>query len=195
MKLNSEFYCREDVVELAKELVGCIIYTRFDKQLCGAIIAETEAYAGITDKASHAWGNRFTKRTSVMYRSGGHAYVYLCYGIHNLFNIVTATENTPHAILIRGAIPSTNHPIMMSRMGINDIRQLKLDGPGKFSKAMGIELSHNELPLSGNKIWIETNRKKDADYQIINTPRIGISYAEEDAELPYRFLIKNYWQL
>jgi DNA-3-methyladenine glycosylase len=194
MKLTTEFYNRHDVVSLARELIGCIIYTKVEHQVCAAVIAETEAYAGIADKASHAYGGRFTNRTSVMYNSGGVAYVYLCYGIHKLFNIVTANKGIPHAILIRGAIPLLNEVAMKKRFGMNVQHLLTINGPGKFSKAMGIELLHNGISLTEDEIWVEKS-DFEIDEKIIKcTPRIGVDYAAEDAMLPYRFLIRNYWK-
>jgi DNA-3-methyladenine glycosylase len=103
--LPSEFYIRTDVVQVARDLLGKVLYTSFNHEITAGIIIETEAYAGVTDKASHAYNNRRTARTEIMYRTGGTAYVYLCYGIHSLFNIVTSVEDNPHAVLIRGIEP------------------------------------------------------------------------------------------
>jgi DNA-3-methyladenine glycosylase len=194
MKLNSGFYQRHDVVAIARELLGCIIHTNVDGKICSAVIAETEAYAGIVDKASHAHGGRFTSRTSVMFKNGGVAYVYLCYGIHKLFNIVTAAEGVPHAILVRGGIPILYETVMRDRFALADNKPLIINGPGKFSKAMGIELMHNGTSLTGDKIWIEKAANKISKNTIISTPRIGVDYAAEHALLPYRFLINNYWR-
>ena len=102
MKIPLSFYQSDDVVFLARSLLGKSLLTFLDGKLTGGIITETEAYAGINDKASHAYGGRKTKRTEVMYREGGVCYVYLCYGIHYLFNVVTGKKDVPHAVLIRG---------------------------------------------------------------------------------------------
>ena len=105
MKLKREFYLREDVVQIAKELLGKVLFTNIGGKITAGIITETEAYAGITDRASHAYNNRRTARTEVMYAVGGTSYVYLCYGIHHLFNVVTNKKDIPHAVLIRAIKP------------------------------------------------------------------------------------------
>ena len=114
-KLSADFYQRDDVLLISHELLGKVLCTNFHGKLTSGIIVETEAYAGITDKASHAYGGRRTKRTKTMYASGGTAYVYLCYGIHHLFNIVTNKENIPHAVLIRAIQPRVGIDIILQR--------------------------------------------------------------------------------
>jgi len=188
MKLTKDFYTGTDVVSLAKELIGKCLFTNFENNFCGGIITETEAYAGITDKASHAYNNRFTKRTEIMFREGGIAYVYLCYGMYSLFNVVTNKENIPHAILIRSIFPTEGKEIMQKRFGKNNLEKYKLNGPGKLSKAMGIHYSHSGINLLENKIWIEDLNIKLNENEILSTNRIGIDYAGEDALLPYRFV-------
>ncbi len=194
MKLNSDFYLGENVLEIAKYLLGCSIFTNTNGLICSALIAETEAYAGVSDRASHAWGGRLTSRTSTMYQGGGKAYVYLCYGMHNLFNVVTGPMGIPHAVLIRGAIPLTNAETMRKRLELSKQKKLSLHGPGKFSKAMGIVLKHNGIDLNENTIWIEKSYTDSMPGPIIQTTRIGIDYAGEDAKLPYRFYIDDYWR-
>lgn len=194
MKENPSFYLHENVVSLAQELLGYNLYTYIDQQLCGVTIAETEAYAGITDKASHAYAGRYTKRTATMYRAGGIAYVYLCYGIHYLLNVVTAGPGIPHAVLIRGAMAHTNLAEMKRRMKYKKEGPLLLNGPGKLSKALGITRIHNETPLDGDTIWISQPSAAVEASSIAIDKRIGIGYAAEDAGLPYRFYIKDYWK-
>lgn len=194
MKVNPSFYLHENVVSLAQDLLGYNLYTYNDQQLCGVTIAETEAYAGITDRASHAYGGRYTKRTATMYKAGGIAYVYLCYGIHHLLNVVTAGPGIPHAVLIRGAMPHTNLAEMKRRMGTKKKGPPLLNGPGKLSKALGIKRMHDGLPLDGDTIWITQASEAVAESSICIDKRIGIGYAAEDAALPYRFYIKDYWQ-
>ncbi|MEO8116910.1 MAG: DNA-3-methyladenine glycosylase, partial [Bacteroidota bacterium] len=109
------FFTRPDVAIIAKELLGKCLATNFDGNLTVLRIVEAEAYNGTVDKASHAFNNRKTNRTKVMYERGGVAYVYLCYGLHQMFNIVTNLENVPHAILIRGGEPVTGIDIMSLR--------------------------------------------------------------------------------
>ncbi len=194
MKLDKQFYQDNDVVELARSLLGCTIYTRVEGIVCSAIIAETEAYAGVSDRASHAWGARLTSRTSIMYEAGGRAYVYLCYGIHKLFNVVTGPNETPHAVLVRGVLPLTNLETMRDRLGLSSQKKMVINGPGKFSKAMGISMKHNGIDLNSNEIWIEKEVDGIQPDSIIQTSRIGVDYAGEDAKLPYRFFIDEYWK-
>ena len=113
--LNEDFYTRKDVVKIAKDLLGKVIITFFDDKFTAARITETEAYNGIVDKASHAYNNRRTKRTEIMYSPGGAAYVYLCYGIHHLFNVVTNLKDVPHAVLVRAAEPLFGIEAMLAR--------------------------------------------------------------------------------
>lgn len=190
-KLDENFYLRDNVVQIAKELLGKIIVTTFDGNITSARIVETEAYSGITDKASHAYGGRRTKRTEVMYAKGGTAYVYLCYGIHHLFNVVTNIVNIPHAVLIRGAEPITGIEYMLERSG-----KLKADysltkGPGNVSKSLGISTKHTNISLLEHDIFIVDNENIIDERLIAASSRIGVNYAGNDALLPYRFYLKN----
>jgi len=190
--LPSEFYIRTDVVQVARDLLGKVLYTSFNHEITAGIIIETEAYAGVTDKASHAFNNRRTARTEIMYRTGGTAYVYLCYGIHSLFNIVTSVEDNPHAVLIRGIEPLHGIEIMKMRSGKNKLEPRSGTGPGNVSKLLGIKVIHSGLKLcedlSGErKIWIQDEGVKVPIDEVTSGPRIGIVYAAEDALLPYRF--------
>lgn len=188
-KLNSDFYNRPDVVKIAKELIGKVLVTQFGEVLTSGRIVETEAYAGVTDKASHAYGGRRTARTGVMYREGGVAYVYLCYGIHYLFNVVTNITDVPHAILIRALEPMQGIGTMLARTEKRVADYTLTKGPGNVSKALGLDLRHTGWSLLSDELFIATDdfvpRKKD----IIATPRIGVDYAAEDAKLPYRFIL------
>ena len=149
-RLPLTYYRQTDVVALARDLLGKVLFTRVDGQTTGVIITETEAYNGIVDRASHAFGGRRTTRTEVMYSRGGVSYVYLCYGIHYLFNIVTGEKDVPHAILIRGGIPIEGQRIMTERRRLPESRSnAPLSGPGILSKAMGIDKALNALPLNG----------------------------------------------
>lgn len=191
MKIPPSFYLKDDVVKIASELLGKYLFTNFNGMLTGGIITETEAYAGITDKASHAYGDKRTKRTEIMYYKGGTAYVYLCYGIHSLFNIVTNAENIPHAVLIRGIFPTLGEEIILKRVNKKKLSKEVTNGPGKVSKALGIHFSHSGLSLSGDKIWLEDKGIKIAKNEIKITKRIGIDYAGDDVKLPYRFILKS----
>ncbi|MEI6173867.1 MAG: DNA-3-methyladenine glycosylase [Bacteroidota bacterium] len=193
MLLPRSFYLRPDVVQIARDLLGKHLITRMDGVITSGIISETEAYAGITDRASHAFGGRRTARTEVMYAQGGTAYIYLCYGVHSLFNVVTNVTDIPHAVLIRGVIPVLGKEIILQRAGRETItRNLGL-GPGRVSKILGIHFKDTGLDLTGkhngtqSAIWIEDHGETVLPEDIKVTSRIGVSYAGEDAALPYRF--------
>jgi len=189
-KIPINYYRSPDTLKLARDLLGKFIFTQTrNKNICGGIITETEAYLGASDKASHAWGNRKTQRTQTMFLAGGAAYIYLCYGIHHLFNIVTNIKDVPHAILIRGVFPVLGKEIMEERTGKKI--PIHLDGPGKLAKALGIHTDYNGESLIGNNIWLEDKTLNIADSHILAGPRIGVEYAAEDAKLPYRFLLKD----
>ncbi len=191
LKLPLSYYQNEDVVFLARDLLGKILATNVDGKPTRAVIAETEAYAGEIDKASHAYGGRRTKRTEVMYRAGGISYVYLCYGMHNLFNIVTAPEDIPHAVLIRGIILEDGVEAARQRTGKNLQKGQLIEGPGNTTKTLGITREHNGLRLTGNTLWLEDNGIVIAPENIIASKRIGVDYAGKDASLPYRFQLKQ----
>lgn len=200
MKLEKDFYLREDVVGIGRELLGKYLFTKIDGKLTAGIITETEAYAGETDKASHAYNGRRTNRTEIMFAEGGRSYVYLCYGIHHLFNIVTNYKNTPHAVLVRAIKPVEGMKTILQRRNLEptkDIIEQVLSGkkkiaggPGIVSQALGIQTIHTGLDLTQNKIWVEDKGCVVKQKDIIVGPRIGVDYAGEDAKLPYRFIIK-----
>ncbi|NVO01241.1 MAG: DNA-3-methyladenine glycosylase [Bacteroidetes bacterium] len=189
-KLTSSFYFQENVVDLAKNLIGKFLVTNFNGEITSGMIRETEAYAGVTDKASHAYKGKRTKRTEIMYHEGGIAYVYLCYGIHSLFNIVSNRADIPHAILVRAIKPIDGIELMKQRAGKKNIEKNFAIGPGKVSKILGISCQHSGLDLNSDLIWIEDRGLKITSNQIVSTPRIGVAYAGEDALLPYRFVLK-----
>ena len=191
MVLQQAFYTRKDVVKIAKELLGKFLVTNFDGIYTAGMIVETEAYAGVADKASHAFGNRRTNRTEVMYAEGGTAYVYLCYGIHHLFNVVTNVKDTPHAILIRAIEPVDGITDMLLRRGKDKVQPSLTAGPGAMSMALGIRTSHTGLSLMGNEVWIEDRGIKLPAKDIVSGSRVGVAYAQEDALLPYRFSVKG----
>jgi DNA-3-methyladenine glycosylase len=190
-KLGIEFYKRKNVTAIARELLGKIIVTSFDDGFTSARIVETEAYAGVTDKASHAWQGKRTARNEVMYSAGGISYVYICYGMHQMFNVVTNASEIPHAILIRAAEPLVGLDIMLARTGKKILDNTLTKGPGNMAKALGISKIHSGADLSGDTIYIGSDGyalKKD---QIGISKRIGVDYAGEDALLPYRFYVKG----
>jgi DNA-3-methyladenine glycosylase len=190
-KLPFYFYQNENVTDLARQLLGKQLFTLVDGELTGGTIVETEAYNGVLDKASHAYGGRLTNRTQTMYTTGGVSYVYLCYGIHHLFNVVTAGENTPHAVLIRGIAPTTGLEIMLRRRNMPVLKPNLTAGPGALAKALGIDRSLNAKDLLGEEIWIEDNGISFPEDQIVAAPRIGVAYAEDHALLPWRFYVKG----
>lgn len=190
-KLENGFYQRTDVTVIAKDLLGKLLVTNLEGARTIGRIVETEAYNGIGDKASHAWNGRRTKRTEVMYGPGGTAYVYLIYGIHYLFNVVTNGKDIPHAVLVRAIEPVKGIDIMMDRMK-KKLKDFTIGrGPGNVSKALGIHTGHTGLSLLGNDIFIADDGVRIKKATIIATPRIGVDYAAEDALLPYRFFIKD----
>jgi len=191
MVLSKEFYVRDNVVEIAKELLGKVLVTKNNGKITAGIIVETEAYNGIYDKACHAYNGRKTERNKVMYEEGGISYVYFCYGMHYLFNVVTNQKNVPDAVLIRGIIPQKGKDIIFQRISEKSLKKGVLNGPGKVTKALKIDKSLNGVSLMSNKIWIEDEGIKIPNNHIITTTRIGIDYAEEDALLPYRFLVND----
>ena len=190
-KLDASFYQRDNVLQVAKDLLGKILVTCFDKVYTAVRIVETEAYNGIIDKASHAYNNRRTARTGVMYGNGGTAYVYLCYGIHHLFNVVTNANDIPHAVLIRGAEPVYGIQAMLNRAHKLHLDNTLTKGPGNVSKALGITTKHTGTSLLGSEIFIINDGYTLAKKNIVTSPRIGVDYAAEDALLHYRFYIKG----
>ena len=187
MKLAKEYFLQDDVVAVARDLIGKSLFTLVDGQLTGGVICETEAYRGTTDRASHAFGGRRTKRNEMMYQEGGVAYVYLCYGMHHLLNFVTNVADIPDAVLIRGLIPTHGEELMLRRTGKRKIDPNIGIGPGKVSKLLGITVADNGISLCGDHLWIEDRGLQIPDNQIETTPRIGVDYAGDDALLPYRF--------
>lgn len=190
--LPQNFYQRVDTNLIARQLLGKLLVTKLNGIICAVRIVETEAYHGITDRASHAWGGRHTNRTSVMYQAGGLAYVYLCYGIHALFNVVTNTINVPHAILVRAGEPVAGIGTMARRTGKNERHISLTSGPGNLSKALGIQTAHTGKSLQGNTVWLADDGFTLSSRRIAATPRIGVDYAGEDALLPYRFIIRDH---
>jgi DNA-3-methyladenine glycosylase len=191
MKLERSFYLRNDVVQISRELLGKVLCSRINGAVTKAVITETEAYAGIGDRASHAWGGRRTKRTEPMFGRGGTAYVYLCYGIHHLFNVVTAEAGTPHAILVRAGQPLEGEALMRRRRGPQATNKTLLAGPGSFAQALGITTRATGTDLLGARIWIEDHGIDVDPHRIEIGPRIGVAYAAEDASRPYRFVVRE----
>ena len=188
MKLPLSFYQRQNVVKIAQELLGKVLCTNFDGSITSGMIVETEAYSD-RERGCHAFRGR-TERNKVMFETGGISYVYLCYGIHHLFNVVTNEKEKADAVLIRALQPMKGEEIMMKRMGVRSIKRIT-SGPGKLSKALGIDRSCNGKQLTSDDIWIENGNQKITKKDFIARRRIGIDYAGRDALLPWRFSIKS----
>ncbi len=192
-KLSSDFYRRDDVALIAQELLGKYIVTNFEQQYTVGRIVETEAYAGIIDKASHAYNNRRTARTEIMFGDAGHAYVYLCYGIHHLFNVVCNVAGKPDAVLIRGIEPIEGIDIMQQRFQQNKFNSSIGRGPGNVSKALALSVKHTGLQLQQQELFLA--EEKQEQFTIMTSPRIGVDYAGDHAKWLYRFFIQDHPQV
>lgn len=190
-KLPRSFYEREDVLEISRALIGKVLCTQIDGQFSSGMIVETEAYNGRTDRASHAYNETRTGRTETMYGKPGQAYVYLCYGIHHLFNVVTNKAGLADAILIRAIQPLDGIEIMKERRGAKISGKNITNGPGKLSQALGITTKYDTTDLLGNTIWIEDRDISIGNAEIERSERIGVDYAGEDAKLPWRFTLRE----
>lgn len=193
MLLNKSYFQSEDVVSIAKDLLGKILLTEINGIITSGIIVETEAYKAPEDKASHAFNNRRTERTKTMFLPGGHAYIYLCYGIHEMFNVVTAQNGIPHAVLIRAIEPIQGIDEMLKRKKMSTLKPNLTKGPGSLSKALGISRNLNACKLYDKK---STIRLYDENIRynkslIGSSKRIGVSYAEESADWQFRFFVKE----
>lgn len=186
-KLPRSFYQQKNVVDLAQKLVGKVLCTRFDGILTSGLITETEAYCGRGDKACHANNGTRTDRTETMYQAGGIAYVYLCYGIHHLFNVVTNATDKADAILVRAIQPLDGKEQMLARRELTDVNSSLTAGPGRLTQALGISTDYDGTNLTGNKIWIEDRNIDFSSDALTATTRVGVGYAGEDAKLPWRF--------
>ncbi|CAN5379802.1 DNA-3-methyladenine glycosylase [soil metagenome] len=186
MKLEREFYLREDTLAVARDLLGklLVVPDEFGNRVSGMIV-ETEAYLGVTDRAAHSYGGRRTARTEATYSLGGHAYVFFVYGMYYQLNVVTGPLDHPHVVLIRAVEPVEGIEIIRDRRGPMKDRNLT-SGPGKLCIAMGVDRSFNIADLLGDRIWLESHRTFD-ESEIAVGKRIGIDYAGEDAERPWRF--------
>jgi len=192
MLVKKAFYQRQDVSRIAKELLGKVLFTRLDGQITAGIIVETEAYS-YRERGCHAFQNRMTARNQVMFETGGHAYVYLCYGIHHMFNVVTNVKGLADAVLVRALEPTQGVDIMQARMATNRTDRLT-SGPGKLAKAMGIDRVMNGAELNSKQLWLEDRGVTINPKKILRSPRIGIDYAGEDAKRLWRFSVRdNKW--
>jgi DNA-3-methyladenine glycosylase len=189
--LPSSFYLRDDVVQIAQDLLGKALFSHIDGQTTGGIILETEAYRGPEDKASHAYNNRRTARTQTLFQKGGIAYIYTCYGIHQLLNVVTNKENIPHAVLIRALFPTHGIETIVKRRKKTADDPTLAKGPGSVAQALGVTKQHNGCAFDRHPLWIEETSLSIPKNLIKASPRIGIAYAKEHALLPWRFFLPH----
>jgi DNA-3-methyladenine glycosylase len=190
IKLEVGFYLRDDVVQIARELLGKVLVTNWEGVRTSGRIVETEAYAGEIDMASHA-SRGMTRRTEVLYKEGGTAYVYLCYGIHQMFNIVTNVARTPHAILIRAVEPLEGMEVMLQRTGKKVLDETLTRGPGNVGRALGFHTTQCGHSLQSDELYIYDDGYILPADQVVTAPRIGVDYAGDHAAWHYRFYVKS----
>ena len=189
-KLPREFYTRANVLTVARDLLGKLLVVPVaGGQRVSGMIVEVEAYRGPEDRASHAYGGRRTRRTETMYQQGGVAYVYFVYGMYYQFNVVSNVADTPHAILVRALEPIEGIELMRERRHLHPDHNLT-NGPGKLCIAMGIDRALNGSDLLGDDVWLE-EYETVSPRRIAKGPRIGIDYAEEWIDKPWRFWIRD----
>ena len=187
--MNHLFF-RQDTVELARKLLGCLLVYRTPDGVAGGMIVEAEAYVGAIDKACHAYRNR-SERTEIMYHDGGYAYVYFIYGMHHCFNVVTGPEGEGNAVLIRALEPVIGLELMQRRRNAKSVRNL-CNGPGKLCQALAISKNEYGLDLCAADSPLRLIRYRHiSDAQSVATPRINVAYAEEAAAWPWRFYVKD----
>ena len=190
MKLTEAFYTREDTVEMARELIGKFVYTDINGQKTGGMIVETEAYMGVTDSSCHSFNNRKSVKNASMFNNGGVAYMYICYGIHDMFNIVTGSEGDSQVILIRAIEPTIGVDAMKERRGDIPLNRLA-KGPGSLAKALGLNRSFDNASLLDNTLWIEDQGIVIASGAIVESARIGLGCPEPYFSMPWRFFLKG----
>ena len=188
---DRSFFQRSNVTKVAADLLGKMLISDIGGQRTVGIIVETEAYSW-KERGCHAYQNQMTPRNSTMFREGGILYVYLCYGIHSMLNIVTGKEGEAEAVLIRALEPVKGMQVMMGRMKVNNEKRIT-SGPGKLTKALGITTAYDQTDLFGKKsiLRVEDGGLNISKKKIIAAPRIGIQFAGEDALLPWRFYLKD----
>ncbi|HQU93645.1 MAG TPA: DNA-3-methyladenine glycosylase [Pyrinomonadaceae bacterium] len=202
-RIASQFFETEDTISAARQILGkLLVVPNENGERISAMIVEVEAYCGITDRAAHSYGGRRTPRNEVTYGPGGHAYVFFIYGMYFQLNFVLGPIDHPHVLLIRAVEPIEGIQVMRSRRGLSEPEAIATgsarsrdknltSGPGKLCIALGIDRSFNgEDLVEGERIWIENHCEFTND-EIAIGKRIGIDYAGEDADLPWRFWVKG----
>lgn len=203
-KLDREFYLC-NALELSEKLLGKTLVHTVDGVNIGGVITETEAYMGVIDKASHAYGGRRTARTETMFMCGGYSYVYLIYGMYCCMNITANFEGNPEAVLIRSVVPiygkeklyelvkhgSKRRQLPDKFCDLSEKEKLNLsNGPGKLCIAMGLNRKHNCIDLvKSDELFVQDDGIRVED--IARKKRVGIDYAEEAAEYPWRFIANS----
>ena len=188
--LDQSFFIKDDVVKVARSLIGKVLVTKLNDVSTGGYIVETEAYSGSVEAASHAFPNKRTPRTEVMFREGGISYVYLIYGMYHMFNVVTNRQDKPDAVLIRALDPQVGIATMIQRRKKDRMDTYLTNGPGKLAVALGIDRRLNGVPLNGGNIMI-ADGLSISHKEIESSQRIGVEYAGKDAELPWRFFLRG----
>lgn len=190
-KLPVTFYNRKDVIQIAKELLGKIVVTKIDGITTSGRIVETEGYVAMVDKASHAFGGRRTSRNEHMYAAAGTAYVYICYGMHQMLNVVTNEKDVADAVLIRAIEPLEGIDSMLERTGKAQADYTLTKGPGNVGKALGIFKHHSGVMFMDDVIYLMDDGYEVPEERIGISPRVGVNSAGADALLPYRFYIRD----
>lgn len=189
-RLKSDFYRQTDTVAVARALLGKKLVTRFGGVTTAGMICETEAYCGIEDRGCHAYSGRYTDRTRIIYAAGGVTYVYLCYGIHHLFNVVTHQEGEPHAVLIRAIEPLEGIDTMLERRKQKTLTPGLGAGPGLAAQCLGFTTKHTGLSLMEDTVWIEVHTSIEPS-QIISSARVGMHFSGAYKTIPWRFRIAD----
>ena len=186
VKLDRDFFTRTDTLRVARDLLGkLLVVPTADGRRVSGMIVETEAYLGEIDKAAHSYGGRRTARNEITYAEGGHVYVFFVYGMYYQLNLVTGLADHPHVVLIRAVEPVEGIEIMRERRGAMKDKNLT-SGPGKLCIAFGITRELNGEDLMRDRIWVEDHRDLKKS-EIASGPRVGIDYAEEFIDMPWRF--------
>lgn len=187
-RLSPEFFTRTNTLRIARDLLGkLLVVPTGDGRRVSGMIVETEAYLGEIDKAAHSYGGRRTARNEITYAEGGHVYVFFVYGMYYQLNLVTGLPDHPHVVLIRAVEPVEGIEVMRERRGEMKDKNLT-SGPGKLCIALGITRDLNGEDLSGDRIWVEEHRSFKKS-EIAIGPRVGIDYAEEFVDMPWRFWV------
>lgn len=194
-KLSREFYNRDSII-VAKELLGKVLVHEIEGQKISARIVETEAYMGVVDKAAHSYNGKRTPRVEVMYGDPGYSYVFMIYGLHCCFNVVVNEKEIPQAILVRAVEPIHGMEWMAQKRFGKTYEQLTksqgkslTNGPGKLCGALSIDRNLNGLDLCDDVVYIEEGESEV--FNIVTTKRIGIDYAGEAKDFPWRFYIEG----